>query len=108
MDMFSCVTTDRRLECLFKPFARLNSIGLPHLTNLSEIGNTPAVSNMDSMFRQTDAFNQDINDWDISTRYQHEHDFWMGIPSPMETQFIQLLFFNQPVGDWNTSSAQRS
>ena len=54
--------------------------------------NTSSVTNMSYMFRNSSVFNQDIGDWDTSSVIN------------MDQMFLGNSVFNQYIGNWNTGS----
>ena len=72
---------------------------------------------MEGMFSQTDAFNQDISSWDVSsvinmtnmfleaTAFNQDINSWdVSSVTSMNQMFYEALSFNQPLNGWNTSS----
>ena len=53
--------------------------------------NVSSVTNMNSMFQSASAFNQDIGDWNVSS------------VTNMQSMFASASVFNQDIGDWNVS-----
>ena len=68
--------------------------GASNLITASDTAGTPdmsSVTNMNSMFRNAEAFNQDIGSWDVS------------LVTNMSTMFSGADAFNQDIGGWDVS-----
>ena len=59
--------------------------------NASDVPNLASVSRMDYAFAGASAFNQDINDWDVSSI------------TDMGSMFRDAIAFNQPLNSWDVS-----
>ena len=58
-----------------------------------------SVNFMNSMFRNTDSFNQPIGGWDVSNVYYMERMFGHDV-------FQEQTPFNQPIGNWDVSNVR--
>ena len=78
---------------------------------------TSKVTNMVTLFREKDSFNQDIGSWDtsnvtdMSEMYRGAFEFNQNIGSwntssvtSMKEMFLTAVEFNQPIGNWDTSN----
>jgi gliding motility-associated-like protein len=92
--------------------------GCSNLTiNASDKPNLAGVTDMSGMFYNADAFNSDINSWDVSTitnmsslfrdadSFNQPLNNWdVSNVTNMNQMFYFTTVFNQPIGNWNVGS----
>jgi surface protein len=79
--------------------------------------NTSQVTNMSTLFKHEEFFNDDISDWDVSNvanmsaMFREAYSFNQPLATwnvskviNMECMFLGAEAFNQPIGDWNVSN----
>jgi surface protein len=62
------------------------------VVNATDAPDLSRVTDMSRMFRDAEAFNQPIGDWNVAS------------VTNMEGMFMSARTFNQPIGDWNVAS----
>ena len=89
------------------------------IINATDNPNLSKVTNMDSMFFNARAFNQDIGGWDVSSvksmrgmftrafAFNQDIGGWnVSNVTDMRNMFAYALAFNQDIGDWNVSNVK--
>ena len=105
------VILTRNVTSLAGAFAYMPKLEFVNLTD------TSMITNMNGMFIDAQAFNQDISGWDVSNVTNMRGMFWdakafnqpignwdVSNVTDMHGMFYEALDFNQPIGNWDVSN----